>query len=383
MTLLILGRFPPPIDGQAVATRRLADLLAPCGPVHRVDLSAGEAERVQADVRLRPERVRHYLRLRKRTRAACRSAPEAAVLWTSVSPTPLGHLRDLLTVLPAFRPRQRVYAVVHWGRFDELFTSPLTRLTALRFLVPRVDGFVFLSEGLSERCAPWIPAAKRLVIPNTIDDAVRCTPEEVEAKQRARTARQRLRLLFFSNMIREKGYLDVLDAVRLLHRRGVAVEAHFAGGWTSGADRAAFERRVAAGRLADVVAHYGAVRDRAKAKRLYLDADVFLLPTYYPTEAQPLSILEALNAGTPVVAADHAGIPELVRHGREGLLVPPRDGAAIARAVLELTDVRRWLDLSRNARRRFEAGFSPGAVQRRWAALLQETEASDLQSYTP
>ena len=319
-------------------------------------------------------KVRHYLRVRERTRAACRAAPEAAVLWTSVSPTPLGHLRDLLTVLPAFRSGQRVYAVVHWGRFDRLFTSTLTAPTARRLLVPRVDGFVFLSEGLSERCAPWIPAAKRRVIPNTIDDVVCCTPEEVEAKQRDRAARQRLRLLFFSNMIREKGYLDVLEAVRRLHRQGVAVEADFAGGWTSEADEADFERRVAAGGLQGVVAHHGAVRDRARAKRLLLDADVLLLPTFYPTEAQPLSILEAMNAATPVVATAHAGIPELVRHGREGLLVPPRDPATIAHAVLELQDAERWLDLSRNARDRFEGGFSAEPVRQRWRALLQETD---------
>ena len=318
--------------------------------------------------------MRHYLRARKRVRAACWAAPGAVVLWTSASPTPLGHLRDLLTVLPAFRPPQRVYAVVHWGRFDRLFTSALTRWTARRLLVPRVDGFVFLSDGLSARCAAWIPDHKRHVIPNTIDEAVRCTPAEVEAKQQSRlAARRRLRLLFFGNMIREKGYLDVLEAVRRLHQEGVPVEAHFAGGWTSGADREVFQRRVAEGGLQNVVTHHGAVRDRAQAKRLYLEADVFLLPTFYPTEAQPLSIIEALSAGTPVITTSHAGIPEMVRHEREALLVPPRDPAAIAKAVQELADVRRWLTFSKGARQRFEAAFSPKVVRQRWGALLQET----------
>ena len=375
MTVLVLGRFPPPIDGQAVATKRLADLLAPSCEVHRIDLSARETGLTQARVRLRPEKVRHYLRVRRQTRSACRAAPRATVLWTSVSPSPLGHLRDLFTVLPAFRPQQRVYAVVHWGNFERLFTSALTRWTARR-LVERVTGFVFLSEQLSRRCAPWISADKRHVIPNTLGADVRCTAEEVAAKQQHRASRHTLRVLFLSNMISEKGYLDVLAAVGMMRQQGLPVEAHFAGGWTSEADRIAFERHVAADGLQGAVTHYGAVRDRARVKRLYLEADVFVLPTSYPTEAQPLSIIEALNAGTPVVTTAHAGIPEMVRHGQEALFVPPHDPARIAKAMQELADVRRWLDFSQRARQRFEAAFSPGVVRRRWEALLGEADSS-------
>ena len=371
MTVLVLGRFPPPIDGHTIATQRLADLLAPYSEVHRVDLSAKESGLTQARVRLRPEKVRHYLRTRQRTRAACQAAPQATVLWTSASPSPLGHLRDLFTVLPAFRPEQRVYAVVHWGNFERLFTSALTRWTARR-LVERVAGFVFLSERLSQRCARWIPPEKRLVIPNTLGPDVLCTSEEVAAKQQRCAFRQPLRVLFLSNMISEKGYLDVLAAVGMMRSRGLPVEAHFAGGWTSEADRIVFERHVAADGLQDAVTHYGAVRDRARVKRLYLEADVFVLPTSYPTEAQPLSIIEALNAGTPIITTEHASIPEMVRQGQEALFVPPRDPARIAEAVQELADVRRWLDFSQAARQRFEFAFSPDVVRQRWEALLSQ-----------
>ncbi|MGI9174067.1 MAG: glycosyltransferase family 4 protein [Rhodothermales bacterium] len=372
MTVLVLGRFPPPIDGHTIATQRLSDLLAPSCEVHRVDLSAKEVGLTQARVRLRPGKVRHYVGLRWRTQVACQTAPRATVLWTSVSPSPLGHLRDVLTVLPAFRPEQRVYAVVHWGNFERLFTSFSTRWTARR-LVERVAGFVFLSEQLSQRCAPWIPADKRHVIPNTLGADVLCTPKEVVAKQQRRASRKVLRVLFLSNMISEKGYLDVLTAVGIMRQRGLPVEAHFAGGWTSEVDRLAFERQVAADGLQGAVTHYGAVRDRARVKRLYLDADIFVLPTSYPTEAQPLSIIEALNAGTPVVTTAHAGIPEMVRQGQEALFVPPHDPVRIAEAVQELADVRQWLDFSRGARQRFEAAFSPEVVRQRWEALLEKT----------
>ncbi len=354
-----------------MATQRLAGLLEPAHEVRRLDTSLGADDHVQTDARFSPATVRHYTRLRRHIALALQTDPAAPVLWASISPAPLGHLRDVLTVLPGFQPRQPVYAVIHWGNFDRVFGHPLTALTARR-MARRLRGFVFLNDQLAERCAAWIPEAGRLVIPNTIDEAVLCTDEAVAAQQARRKDRPGLRLLFLSNMIASKGYLDVLEAVRLLHERGVALHVDFAGRWTSDDDRAAFEQRVAAAGLGAVVTHHGGLTDRARIKALYLDADVFLLPSYYPTEAQPLTIIEALNAGTPVVATRHAGIPDMVRADKEALFVPPQAPEAIAEAVQRLAGEAAWQAASCHARARFQTRFSPDAVRRQWLALLEK-----------
>jgi glycosyltransferase involved in cell wall biosynthesis len=371
--LYVLGRFPPPLDGQAVATERLASLLEGPFAVRRVPTTAPEGSHAVAATRLRPERVRHYLRNRRGVRRALAETPMAPVLWPSVSPSPLGHWRDLLTVAPAFVPRRAVYAVVHRGDFDRLFRSPLTAPTARR-LVRRLAGTVFLSPRLSERCAAWIPAERRFVVPNTIGDDVACTDEEVAARRadatRRLAGRSALRLLYLSNMIPTKGFADVLDAVELLRAGGRTVHATFAGRWESEAARATFEGNVAARGLESSVTHLGGVPDRGRVKELYLAADLFLLPTYYPTEAQPLTILEAMNAGTPVLATAHAGIPDVVTDGLEGRLVPPRDPTALADAAESLSRPEAWLRCSTAARSRFESAFSPGVVRRRWMEVL-------------
>ncbi len=368
----VIGRFPPPVDGQSMATQRLAGLLEPTHEVRRVNTSPEASEHVQADVRFNLDKVRHYVGLRRQIRQALRTAPEAPVLWASISPAPLGHLRDVLTVVPGFQPGQRVYAVIHWGNFDRVFRHRLTAPTARR-MVRRVHGFVFNNDQLAGRCAPWIPDANRLVMPNTIDEAVLCTDEAVADKQARRPGRTALRLLFLSNMIASKGYLDVLEAVRLLHARGLALHADFVGRWTSDDDRAAFDQRIEAAGLRDVVTHHGGVSDRAQIKALYLDADVFLLPSYYPTEAQPVSIIEALNAGTPVVVTRHSGIPDMVREHKDALFVPPQTPDAIADAVHQLADDATWNAFSQHARQRFQARFSPEAVRRQWLDLIRET----------
>jgi glycosyltransferase involved in cell wall biosynthesis len=62
--------------------------------------------------------------------------------------------------------------------------------------------------------------------------------------------------------------------------------------------------------------------------------DVLVVPSH--TEGAPLVVLEAMAAGVPVVASAVGGIPDQVRHGEDGLLVPPGDPAALGDAVLEL-----------------------------------------------
>ncbi len=375
--VIVLGRFPPPLDGQTMATRRLADLLAEPFAVRRLNTSVAEEAFVAVEVRFRWARLWHYLGLLPRLWRGLAGAPQASVLWASVSPAPLGHWRDLLATLPAFRPGQRVFAVLHRGGFEDLFRHPLTALTA-RYLVRRLDGFVFLNEPFAARCAPWIPTEKRFVLPNTIDEAVICTEEEVAAKRAARRGRTRLRLLFLSSLIALKGYRDVLEAVRLLRARGVAVEARFAGRWGSPADRDYFEQFVRQHDLGETVTACGALTERAEVKALHRWADVFLLPSYHPTEAQPLALIEALAAGTPAVVTRHGGLPAMVQHGREAFLVPSRQPAALAEAVVALGDREAWQAFSEQARRRFEAHYSPMAVQRQWVALLREQPEGSL-----
>jgi glycosyltransferase involved in cell wall biosynthesis len=77
-------------------------------------------------------------------------------------------------------------------------------------------------------------------------------------------------------------------------------------------------------------------QDDPRLVALYQQADIFCLPTWADTN--PWVVLEALACGVPVVASNIAAIPELTAHGRVGVLVPPRDQEALARALTGLID---------------------------------------------
>lgn len=366
----VVGRMPPPMDGQSLATERLAALLESQYDVRRFNTMPSRESLFLLGAGQAAATTRHYLRQRRLLRQTLRGAPAAPVLWCSISPAVLGHFRDVLASAPPLAGHP-VCAVVHRGNFHEVFTRNLTRNTARR-LARSIDLFVFLSRSLAGNAAQWIPEHKIRIVPNTIDDDAECAGAEVEKKQRARMRRTRVNLLFLSNMVVSKGYFDVLKAVEMLRARGHSVRARFAGRWNREQDRAAFQDRVNILGLKDVVTHLGPVTQRSAVKALHLEADVLLLPTYYENEAQPLAVIEALAAATPVVVTRHGSLPEMVRSGKEAAFVRRRCAEDIAAAVEGLILPDGWTAASKCARERYLEAFSPDAVRSKWCAIVEE-----------
>ncbi len=370
--IYVVGRFPPPMDGQAIATRRVADLLSREFDVERFDMEP-EGNEVRRHSSLTWSTFQKNVRLRRSLHRTLAGHPTSIVVWPAVSSSTAGHFRDRVITVPAFGPGRRIIGVIHRGNFDEVFRRATTRFSAVR-LVERTACFVFLTDQLARRCEPWIPSYRRAVIPNTIDEEMIPADETIAAKQSRRETIDRLRLLFVANMIPSKGYLDLLRATALLRREGRDIEAHFAGQWMTDKDRFAFEHEAQSLGVRDCVVHHGRISDRAQIRRLYEDADVFLLPTYYENEAQPLSIIEALSAGTPVVATRHAGIPEMITED-EAAFVEAHDPDGIAAAVVGLIPVPTWIQKSRNARSRFMQMYAPKHVAAQWSTLLNSIKA--------
>lgn len=98
-----------------------------------------------------------------------------------------------------------------------------------------------------------------------------------------------------------------------------------------GNDRPALEERARWLKIAGRVHFVGARRDLGN---LLGAMDVFVLPSLW--EGLPLSMVLAMGAGVPVVTTSVGGVPEVVEHGRTGLLVPPADAGSLADALARL-----------------------------------------------
>jgi glycosyltransferase involved in cell wall biosynthesis len=156
----------------------------------------------------------------------------------------------------------------------------------------------------------------------------------------SRNGSSMLRVLFVGGRFESKGGLDLIWALE--ERLGRDVELDIVT-----AEDVPEREGIRVHRLSN---------DDPRLVELYQRADVFCLPTR--GDSNPWVILEAMGCGTPVVASDLAGIPELIGRGRGGVVVPPRDKEALKRelwALLDDEDRRR--ELGAQAREHMEENY--------------------------
>lgn len=357
--LIVLGRFPPPIDGQTVITARFLEMLRRDYEVAKIDMSPFSNGTIT-------QRLNRLVSLKNSLREAGAYIENTLVLWCSISPNPLGHLRDFLTVYPHLRSVPTI-AVVHHGNFDDLFRNPATLLSGRR-IIASLERVVLLEPRLADNVSEWISEQKRATIPNPPDIDYPQNVEHVNARL-DKGPSDPLKILFLSNMIESKGYLDLAKAAVILRGTGLRFHIHFVGSWIEGKDK--FNRLVQDQNLGDLITATGPIADRTLIRDLHLHADVFVLPTSYPTEAQPVSIIEALEAGTPIVTCKQGGIPDMVRDDKEAIFVHSGNPQEIADAIASLTEPGRWRRMAENSRERFVSNFDADIIRRKWATLLQ------------
>lgn len=188
----------------------------------------------------------------------------------------------------------------------------------------RTDVMLFQSAEDYEQSRARDYPSSLVLLGNGVEDAW----FEVPRRQRV----GHLQLLFVGRLVREKGILDLLDALKAvpdvhLHVAGSALDS----------DRDPVEdelrRRLDDAQLTGRVTLYGML-PRDDLRRLYEEVDALCLPSY--REGVPRSVIEALAAGRPVVATDIRGSRELILEGSNGHLVPVGDVTSLAGALRRL-----------------------------------------------
>lgn len=137
-------------------------------------------------------------------------------------------------------------------------------------------------------------------------------------------------MLSVGNLRPVKGYSFVFDAVKILKESGKNIKLLIVGG-DDGTYRRKLEAETVDKGIRDKVVFAGEKEDVPDFLSI---ADTFVMASLW--EGLPNSLLEAMQAGLPVVATKVGGIPEVVRHNENGLLVNPKDGRALADAIESL-----------------------------------------------
>jgi glycosyltransferase involved in cell wall biosynthesis len=172
-------------------------------------------------------------------------------------------------------------------------------------------------------------------------------------------------VLLASRMLWDKGVGEFVKAARILKEQGRAVRFVLAGMVDEGNPAHITERQLVEWRDEGVVEWSG---HSERMPDVLAAAHIVVLPSY--REGLPKVLLEAAATGRATVATDVPGCREIVRHEENGLLVPPRDATALARAIeILLDDAPLRRRLGARGREIVEAEFSSEQVARETLAL--------------
>ncbi|WP_400192013.1 glycosyltransferase family 4 protein [Hymenobacter sp. B81] len=250
--------------------------------------------------------------------------------------------------------------LTHVRLLPQNFPGPLRQLWVgadTRF----ADRVICVSEAVKQA---FPPADNVLVVADPIPEREKHplpAPDHAEGRAREGT----LRLLYLANYIPGKGQDHAVAAFTEAYRQNPRLRLHFFGG-DMGLEknreyRRGLEAQVRAAGLQDVVQFNGFVQD---VEREIKAADMLL--NFSETESFSLTCLDALFYGTALVASDCGGPRELFEHGRSGLLVPNKDRAAMARAIVELAaDADRRTAFAAAGRAYVRHKFSPDHTYRK------------------
>jgi len=211
---------------------------------------------------------------------------------------------------------------IHGAKFDS-FLGSLSPLSAgfARWISRRANVVVVLSTEWQHKLIAFWPDAAFDVVANGVTTTT-CAKNVMRSNQP--------RFVFMGNLGRRKGVHILLQAAQLastdwcLDLAGGEEEPGYAQ-----TARAEIERQALGGR----VQLLGPVVGQAK-EDLLLNAQGFVLPSL--AEGLPMALLEAMAVGLPAVVSDVGAMPEVVRHGTDGLVVPASDAVALAAALDKL-----------------------------------------------
>jgi glycosyltransferase involved in cell wall biosynthesis len=183
----------------------------------------------------------------------------------------------------------------------------------------------------------------------------------------ARTAGDPPRVLYVGLLTARKGVVDLLEASRQLRARGVDHELLLLGGTPDEGPEAELPVRAAA----DEHTRFLGTRPPEQMGQAYASADIFCLPSWW--EAMPLSILEAMASGLPVVGTDVGDVSRSIQDGETGFVVPVQSPVDLASALEKLlTDPDLRAGMGAAGRARVEHHFSSATTAQQVSALYAE-----------
>lgn len=220
----------------------------------------------------------------------------------------------------------------------------------IEWTVEHVDKIVFIAQKGQDnflKTFPNVDPAKTTVMLNGIDDLTVEQKQEVE-EIRNKKYDFKYRLCCTGTINTRKGHLYIIEALHRISKEKLSnIHVDFLG---EGPQKVVLEELVKQYGLENHIKFYGSVPNVEVYRHLAAN-NIYILMSQ--NEGLPISIIEAMRAGLPVISTRIAGIPEIVKDGYNGLLLNPSTEELVP--VLERIDDYDWKAMGLRSRERFQS----------------------------
>lgn len=257
--------------------------------------------------------------------------------------------RKMLFIYMASWAKKPIINHIHGADFDEFFVNAsVKKKQQIKKVYSKCSILIALSEEWKERLSRIVPEDKILIIENY---STLCN----DALEQRLNRKCNNTVLFLGELGKRKGCYDIPKVVREVKKKILGVKFILAGSGSE-ADETAIKNLVIEEGVNENVIFPGWVRGFEK-EWLLREADVFFLPSY--NEGMPMSVLDAMGYGLPIVSTNVGGIPKIVHDGENGFCCDTGDVKVMSAGIIKILENKNVLEsMSKESFRIVKNGYS-------------------------
>ena len=311
--ILIIGPFPNPISGVSLANKVAFNILSQNKnfKVSKIDTSYPVFQEDIGTFSLR--KFLFFLGLNFKFYKIIKND----IIYFTPGQTFFGILKYAIYILIGSLFKKELIIHVHGNHLGNEYSNLKGyKKKVFYYLISKCNKGIVLSESLKSNLTPFLPQDKIFILYNFAEDYLFDKDVVVDKSS--------LKITYLSNLIEEKGILFLLDSLYVLEKQNISYEAKIAGNIDESLKNKIHNKL----NKLNNTTYLGVVKGDDK-KELLEWSNIFILPTFYKMEGQPISIIEALATNNVIITTNHAGIPDIIENGINGYLIEPKSASAI------------------------------------------------------
>lgn len=315
--VLIIGPFPNPISGVSIANKVVEEIL-------NADLNF-IVEKINTSYPIFDEQIGEfsiqkflfYLRINSSFFKVLKNN----IIYITPGQTFFGVLKYALFIVAASALRKELIIHVHGNYLGKEYQSLKgIKRVIFYFLVSRFTKGIVLSNSLKQNLTPFLEDKNIFSLPNFAQDYLYTEDKKF--------VKDELRIFYLSNLMKEKGIFCLLNALKNLEKNNIIYKAKIAGNIDQN-----YSKEILKLFTELKNAEYIGIVNGDDKKSLLEWGNIFVLPTFYKMEGQPISILEAMATTNLVVTTNHAGISDVFQDKINGYFVEKNNENSIEKIL--------------------------------------------------